>query len=661
MPVFLPAWLTSAADAIRRLADRPWTLFFLLLAFNAIARPCSSAAHDGRLYSLQALNQAGGGYADDVFLRFGSQDQFSLFSRVVGPIVALVGVRPAFFALYLVFNALFIFGLFRLVRALIDDALIATLSLLFLVSAPLPYGGGDIFTVHEQFFTPRVIATALTLFALERTLRQRFGQALLFLIAGTLIHPLMAFGGVLIWVGCVAWTLPIWLSATSFAAIAAAGLVVLLNRSIGVRIFGEMDDDWHELIRLAVGYNYPDTWAPKVWLNVALSFAIPGAACFTVFRGDVQRRRFLIAATLAGAAGLLGTVVATELPYALLFQGQPYRVMWILKVLQVPLGFTLIAHGCQATSLFARLGALVLVAYFCVTHYIGQELSIFVIAVPISMLIGLLTDPDRRWWYPAARGFVLGALGWMAFRWVFFVNQRTLIAEHFDLGDWILFDLVSPVFLLVALWVLARWQPSLNLGWGSAAVALAIPLLLFATEISPTFQRNHTRLGGDIAFVRDFVHDLPSPSGRGAGDEGRRPAIYCSSGRADLLWINVNATSYFSIIQTAGVMFNRQTALEIDRRCGIVGKFEMAHERSEMLFPDEGRKTAMQNLFKIDFNCPPPTRDDLVRLCHEPGLDYVVIPQEFPGLYSASNGRFFIYECYKIRAASGVAHQETSP
>ena len=37
MPVLLPAWLTSAADAIRRLADRPWTLFCLLLALNAIA------------------------------------------------------------------------------------------------------------------------------------------------------------------------------------------------------------------------------------------------------------------------------------------------------------------------------------------------------------------------------------------------------------------------------------------------------------------------------------------------------------------------------------------------------------------------------------------------------------------------------------------------
>src|ERR1022692_2982834 len=89
MPAILPAWLSSATDAIRRLADRPSTLFVVLLALNAIARPCSITAHDARLYSLQVMNQAEhGAYAADVFLRFGSQDQFSLFSRFVAPIVS---------------------------------------------------------------------------------------------------------------------------------------------------------------------------------------------------------------------------------------------------------------------------------------------------------------------------------------------------------------------------------------------------------------------------------------------------------------------------------------------------------------------------------------------------------------------------------------------
>ena len=68
----------------------------------------------------------------------------------------------------------------------------------------------------------------------------------------------------------------------------------------------------------------------------------------------------------------------------------------------------------------------------------------------------------------------------------------------------------------------------------------------------------------------------------------------------------------------------------------------------------------MENLFQIPFDSPPPTQDDLVRLCREPGLDFVAIPQEFPGLYSASNGRIFVYECYKLKGLALSARMTPS-
>ena len=213
MLALLPAWLTDAIDALPGLAARPWPLFVLLLAINALARPSSITAHDARLYSLQMLNQAEhGAYAEDVFLRYGSQDQFTVFSHVVGPIAGMLGWRLAFFVLYLIFNTLFVLALFRLVRALIDDPLISTLALFYLVSAPLNYGGCDNFTVHEPFFTPRTISTTLTLFALERLMRQHLSASLGLLIAASLMHPLLAFGGLLIWAGYVACT---WLPSSA--------------------------------------------------------------------------------------------------------------------------------------------------------------------------------------------------------------------------------------------------------------------------------------------------------------------------------------------------------------------------------------------------------------------------------------------------------------
>src|SRR5207248_2837744 len=106
-----------------------------------------------------------------------------------------------------------------------------------------------------------------------------------------------------------------------------------------------------------------------------------------------------------------------------------------------------------------------------------------------------------------------------------------------------------------------------------------------------------------------------------------RPTVYWCSSRTDLLWTDAKTNSYFSILQTAGVMFNRRTAEEIDRRAGLVGKFEIARQRSLGPLVDDAKQTGMANLFKIPFDAPVPTEADLIRLCREPGLEYVVIEQ----------------------------------
>src|SRR5207248_2322342 len=153
----------------------------------------------------------------------------------------------------------------------------------------LPFGGLNVFLVHETFLTPRILANALVLFALERTLRHRHGQALLCLAPAMLTHPLMAVGGVLIWAGYFV-----------HARLGGRGLAV-------------------------------------------------------------------------GIAGLLGTAIGAELPYALLLQGQPYRALWVLKVLQVPLGFSLIRRWAGSASVPRQFASLGLILYFSLTVFMGIE------------------------------------------------------------------------------------------------------------------------------------------------------------------------------------------------------------------------------------------------------------------------------------------------
>lgn len=106
---FPSAWIARVNDAFAQLADRPWTLFVLLLAINSVTRPYAGVTHDSRLYSVQVLNRVeAGAYADDLFFRYGSQDEYSLFSIVAAPVVYALGLTAGFFVLYLVSKSLLI-------------------------------------------------------------------------------------------------------------------------------------------------------------------------------------------------------------------------------------------------------------------------------------------------------------------------------------------------------------------------------------------------------------------------------------------------------------------------------------------------------------------------------------------------------------------------
>ncbi len=645
-----PAWLAKSTDAFRSLAEQPVTLFLLLLALNAVVRPYSNCTHDARLYSLQVINQAeGGAYVDDVFLRYGSQDQYSIFSRIVAPLVALGGLRSTFFVLYLIFNTIFLWGLFRLVRMLIADPFVSTTALIYLVSAELYYGGHNIFTVHEQFFTPRLIATGLALHAMERLLSQRFAVSFVLLAIAMLFHPLMAFGGVLIWIGFLARLLMNdRVFSASLVVASVLGVLLLSFPPLALRVFGEIDDDWHDMIRLAVQYNYPDSWGISDWLNHLFMFALSAAGACWLYRADPIRSRFLGIATLIGVIGLAATFVASLSPYALLFQGQPYRAVWILKILQAPLGFMIFARCCQSAALLPRVTAIALAAFFLTVSFDPNQLMMLLFVLPLAIFYWRkLEDPVRPdWWYRAALStLIAGAMGWMLYRWGFIIAQHETILTYYDQADLIrvFIKCVPALFWVGAVFLALRWLgskgESRTLGWGCLLLALALPTVYFGLDVIGATRSRLTRHGADIAFAREVIV---------ARGQRRIPAVYSSLGRADQVWLDLRATSYYDPLQTAGVMFRRDTALELRRRSELIRNFEMARLRKQTMFLSDDVKEALESMYQTKFDGPGPSEADLARLCQEPGLDFVVIPHEFPGLYAASNGRIFVYECAQV-------------
>jgi hypothetical protein len=649
--------LYAPAAAMLRLASRPGCLLALLLALNALARPYGNLAHDARLYSVQVLNQLeGGAFSDDLFLRYGSQDQFSIFSRIASPLAAVLGLPAAFFVLYVAFTAIFYWALMRFVCALVPDRLVAVLALVYLAVAPLPFGGLNIFLVHESFLTPRILANALVLLALERTLKERYGSALALLVPAMLVHPLMAFGGVLVWAGCLAAArLNRATLIAVIVALAAVGIAVLAWEPLGVRVFGAMDMQWRDMVRDASAYNFPDEWTRADWSNLAVCLAVIVWSAVAFPQMGKQRRRLLCVTLVVGIVGVCATALAADLPYALLFQGQPYRVLWILKVLQVPLGFWLIRRWAASTMLPRQLTALGLLFYFSLTTFVGVELVVPFFVLPIVLLRAWALEYDltknNRWWRLAAVSIIAGACLWAAFKWLLLIVCREQMFERLDALGYSqrLIDHLGAYFWIVlsawfAMQLLATRRSTAAVGTALALLALAYQTVLFVIPNAPLYREGHTRFGADIAFARDFLARHRQPG-------APLPTVYSDWGRIDYVWVDLHSKSYFDWAQVVGVLFSRQTAAEGRRRAAMVAPFEIDRFREDEMFITDTSRESMSRLYQTDLDCPAPTVADVARLCREPGLDYLILKHEFAGLVTAGNGNVFIYDCQQVRAA----------
>ena len=649
-------WTTKAFEALRSLAARPASAFLLLLALNAAARPYLGIVHDARLYSAQVLNQVDAGcYADDLFFRFGSQDQFSLFSRLAAPLAGIFGIEPTFFFLYLIFNTLFLFALKRFVERLISDRVLSTLALCYLVVAPLPFGGLNVFSVHEPFLTPRIMANALLLIGLDQVLQGRFGRALLWLALGGAMHPLMACGGLLVWAGCLAVAV---LSRRQVLVLGAAltvlAIAVLAIPSLGLAVFGAMDDEWRQVVRQASPYNFPDEWAPRDWINVGFSFGALLAAATWWPTTDPRRATFLWVLAGVGFIGLLGTWIGSYLPYALFFQGQPYRALWLLKVVQAPLLFLIVARLLQGENRLGQAAALVLSALYGLTSAVPLEICFPLFFFPIIALAkrGLESEPrDPRWLvHSGAASLLLGFCGWTLYKIVLIVQGSHTLLAHIDPLEFVallLFNLGPAVWLAATLALLIRLAPGgfgRRFAAGAFAGALLLPVAWFTIPQVSAYRQNLSRYGQDVDFLQNYLTERWQ-------DNKVRPTVYSFMGRVNYLWVDARAKSYFDFAQIVGVLFNRQTAMEGQRRARIAGPFEIERCREEALFIPAEMKEYFQTIFQQKLDGPPPGIQDLERLCREDGVDFVVLKQKFAGLEAAGNGRITIYDCRQVRAA----------
>ena len=620
------------------------TLFVILLSVNAWALPYAGLVHDARLYGIQVINRIeNDSFGGDLYLQYGSQDRFTYFSYLAVPLVRVLGLRVAFFIIYLISTALLLWGTQRVVLGLCQNRLLASLALIFMATTPLAFAGMGTFYVNETFATPRIAANGLILWALALLLEQKNWNALLLIVLALALHPLMACSGLVVYVA--------YLSAQRFTKwhLMALGLVLLaggaliFSDSLAGRLLGRMDGEWRDAVRRANPYSDPSEWFAEDWMYIVGALAIALAACTGPLQNPTRRRMIACVAGV-GVAGLLIHLAACRLFYALPFQGQGYRWLWLLQYLQVPCGLLLISSWWRQGTLAMRVAAVVLAAYLGATV---DRLEILVLLPSLAAFAFYLAAPAQG--FRRRLGLILCFLG---VGWLLFHEVRTLHAYWLEVNpyiDFLEYMRTAPRALLR----FTRWSVAilgiLGLAWlfmSRRAIGYALAAATAALQVgyfAGAWAASTANPPAGINLVRAYLKEHGNP---------QNPTIYWPGGRVEHHWFDLHANSYFEPVQIAGNAFSRENAMEGRRRIQLVKRFQLdrAREQIQLYSPDQLRQVEEQYRAKISE--PAPTWGDVEALCKDQKVDYLILKQDFAGHSVATDGFWYLYDCQAIRGAT---------
>lgn len=640
---------TKLFARLGRLGRNPWALAGGLLFVYVLAHPYLGFVHDARLYDLQVLNRVTGGRFDgDLFLAYGSQDSYSLFSWCMAPLARVMGVAPAFFTAYLLSVILLIYAEIRLVRQLIPERTVGNLALILLAVSGLAYGSECVFRTHEAFLTARLPAVGCSLLALALALERKWLGSLVFAVIAMAFHPLMAVGACAVVGGMLIFQRlsPNALNVLVVAVLAA--VAGFLFSPLPEKFLTRMSLEWLETVRLRSRHCVLSGWTFMDWFRTAFGVSL---LALRYPRATADQKRLLSLLLGAVAGGFLVNAVAEAGRYALLLQGQAYRVTWLLALVSVPVGLQVARDAWKektavgsaiALVTFAGLGESLLLEYRAAVllPVIVQFWAIFAVVVWLFQL-SRTSDPAVRIRTALAIGLGLAFIV-VSFRLAGAIAYtfRELETDPIKLAAEAIDGLSELCLFLPAVWLLARaglsQRSARRAGLTLGAVGATLAAAAFTISDGAPYRSKFQRGFGSLPVVRKTI-----------SDRGGRPEQVYWTVEPQMIWNELGADSYFHLVQTAGVVFSPETAAEGRRRGELVKRFEIAHMRR--LLPDPIRWDQPLRALEADFDAPPPTVDDLMRLAADEQLDWVVLYDEFPGLYTATDGRVYVYDCRELR------------
>ena len=477
-----------------------------------------------------------------------------------------------------------------------------------LVVSPCEYGAYHVFRISEDMLTARSAAEAITMTALCLHVYGRKGAALAVATFALCIHALMALPMVLMLasmrVGVRASAG--WAVGVVTGVLGAASMAVWMPHVVP-GLLSVMDPSWLDVVRERSQFVFLQLWRPDDWgLNARPLLSL--SLCILVLR-DARVRAIGPAALIVGATGLVVALIAGAVgPVAILVQGQAWRWIWIPQAISL---LVLAPAVCQAwrDDRCGPICAVLLLAGWIVS---GKE-SVFYFAAALSLWIGRTHVPAStgRYLRLAAAALSVLVLARMA------VSVGTLSSLPADggaeSGVWrltgTLLGLEGMPLLLAFLvgYGIARSRSLASRGVIALALGVVIALAMPRALENP-------RPEGTSAQIDEFS------DWRGVIPAGENVFVTSKYYSAAFTWFTLQRPSYLTVDQSSGVIFSRDTALEIRRRSRVLLPLEQPDWRLM-----SSRATAGG---KFDAHAAPLTRDSLVQICRDPALNFVVAKED---------------------------------
>jgi hypothetical protein len=513
---------------------------------------------DAKIYAMQGLfHLHPAHFQQDIFFRYGSQDRYTLFGALFAPVIALLGLEHAAWALWIISQVALAAAGWALARRLLERPQ-ALLALGLLYGLELSYGAQGVFYVFEDFLTPRPLAEALVLWSIVAALENRQLRSMLLLLGALLIHPLMAAAGV----GVVA-----GMRLTSRARrvarwrwIVALALLALVVLAGCWALGGRMDSGWLSQLAQNTPYLLPSEWAASDWARTAVPLIVLWMVMGLPPQG--AHRRLAGAALAIALAGLGLTVLAEALRLTLLIQAQPWRSQWLAVVLAT-LSLPMLGEQLWRAGTAARAALLLLIATYLL-HDLLYCVAIGVAAIWLARRAchESISPRASRIAFACATALLALAAAWDGLMRLYSIGRPYEVVS----GPWLVEmarrlarDSALPALLLSGLWIYVFRSRHLHRGALVTALAGLVCLLLapvtwtqwtqvnFTPQLYRAFQPWRERIAPqtEVLWLKDPLY----------------------------AWMLLERPSYLSGAQLGAELFSRPAAVVIARRLAALRPF----------------------------------------------------------------------------------------